>query len=57
LVTKPPKKIPLERLRYRWEYNAKIDLKEIDWEGVWTGFVWLRVGRALVNMVMSFQVS
>jgi hypothetical protein len=26
-------------------------------EGVWTGFIWLRGGRALVNTVMSLLFS
>ena len=29
LVTKPEGKIPLERLKHRWEDNIKVDLKEV----------------------------
>jgi hypothetical protein len=31
---KPERKRPLGRLRSGWEYNIKIDLMEIGWEGV-----------------------
>jgi len=30
------------RPRRRREDNIRIDLREIRWEGVWTGFIWLR---------------
>jgi hypothetical protein len=43
LVARPDRKRPLGRPRHRWE-NVKMDLIEIGWgEGVWTGFVWLRI--------------
>jgi hypothetical protein len=32
-LEKPGGKMPLKRPRRRWEYNIKMDLKEIDWEG------------------------
>ena len=35
----------LGRLRRRWEGNIKIDLKEMDLQGVdWIGLIWLRIG-------------
>jgi hypothetical protein len=58
LVGKPEGKRPLERPRRRWVYNIKMDLKEIEWDGMdcidlaqdrdrW---------RALVNAVMNLRV-
>jgi hypothetical protein len=43
LVEKPEGKSPLGRPRDRWEDNIKMDLQEVGW-GVWTGFIWLRIG-------------
>jgi hypothetical protein len=34
LVGKPEGKKSLGRPRSRWEYNSKIDLREIVWEGL-----------------------
>jgi hypothetical protein len=34
---------PLGRPLLRWEDNRKINRREIRW-GMWTGFVWLRIG-------------
>jgi hypothetical protein len=31
LVGRPEEKIPLERLRHRWEDNIKMYLQEIEW--------------------------
>jgi hypothetical protein len=31
LVGKPEVKRPLQRTKYRWEDNIKVDLKEIGW--------------------------
>jgi hypothetical protein len=36
-------KRPLGRPRLRWENGIKMDLGEIVW-GVWSGFIWLRIG-------------
>jgi hypothetical protein len=44
LVGKPEGKRPLGRLRRRWEDGIKMDLREIDWGGGWSGFSWLRIG-------------
>jgi len=44
LVRTPQRKIPLRRLRRRWEDNIKMDLQEVECE-VWTGSRWLRIGR------------
>jgi hypothetical protein len=41
---KPEEKRPLEIPRGVWEGNIKIDRREIEWEGEWTGFIWLRIG-------------
>jgi hypothetical protein len=40
LIGKPERKRSLGRLRHRWEYNIRMDLREIGWEGV----VWLGIG-------------
>ena len=43
LVGKPEGKRPLGRPRRRWEDNIKMDVRK--WGvGVWTGWVWLRIG-------------
>jgi hypothetical protein len=34
LVRKPEGKIPVGRIRHRWVYNIKMDLKEIGWGGM-----------------------
>jgi hypothetical protein len=34
LAGKPDRKRPLKRPRHGWEDNIKMDLKEIEWEGV-----------------------
>jgi hypothetical protein len=45
LVGKPEGKRPLGRPRRRWVDNIKMDLGEIEWDGmVWTGSNWLRIG-------------
>jgi hypothetical protein len=43
LVGKPEGKRPLGRPRRRWEDEIKMYLREIGW-GVWSGFIWLRIG-------------
>jgi hypothetical protein len=43
LVRKPEGKRPLERPRRGWEDGIKMDLRDIGW-GVWSGFIWLRIG-------------
>jgi hypothetical protein len=55
LVGEPEEKRPLGRQRRRWVDNIKMDLREIEWDGVVsTGSVdqW----RALVNTVMNLRV-
>jgi hypothetical protein len=44
LVGKPEGKRPLGRPRRRWVDNIRMDLGEVGW-GVWTGLVWLRIGK------------
>jgi hypothetical protein len=57
LVGKPEER-PLERPRYRWVDNIKIDLREIGWDGMdWIDLAQDRdQWRALVNTVMSLRV-
>jgi hypothetical protein len=58
LVGKYEGKRPLEIPRRRWEDDIKINLKGI-WLGLWTGFVWLRIGTdggAVVNEAMNLRV-
>jgi hypothetical protein len=38
LVGKPEGKRTLERPRRRWEDGIKMDLRQIGWGGVWSGF-------------------
>jgi hypothetical protein len=58
LVGKPEGKRPLGRARRRWVDNIKIDLSEIESDGVnWIDMAQDRdQWRALVNMVMSLRV-
>jgi hypothetical protein len=45
LVVKPEGKIPLGRLRRRWEDQIRMDLWDNGWGGgAWSGFNWLRTG-------------
>jgi hypothetical protein len=37
------KSVHLEKPRYRWEDNIRMDIREIGWE-VWTGCIWLKRG-------------
>jgi hypothetical protein len=50
---------PLGRSRNWWNYNIKIDLKEVEYESVdWTHPVWDVVQLlALLDMVTKFHVS
>jgi hypothetical protein len=43
LVGKPEGKRALERPRRRWEDGIKMDLREIGWGCVRSGFSWLRM--------------
>jgi hypothetical protein len=54
-VGKPEGKRPLGRQRRRWEDKNKIDLREIEWEGMeWMDLATDRdQWRALVNTVMN----
>jgi hypothetical protein len=36
----------LERPRHRWEDGIRMDLREVEWGGVCSGFNWLRIGTA-----------
>jgi hypothetical protein len=58
LVRKPEGKRPLERPRRKWVYNIKIDLREIEWDGMdWIDLAQDRdQWRAVVNMVMNLRV-
>jgi hypothetical protein len=46
LVGKPEGERPLGRPRRRWEYGLKMDLREIGWGVLWSGFTWSRIGTA-----------
>jgi hypothetical protein len=48
-VGKPEGKRPLGRPGRRWVDNIKIDLREIE-GGVWTGFIWLRIGASEIQL-------
>jgi hypothetical protein len=50
LVGKSEEKTSFGRPRCRREDNIKMDV------GAWSGFVWLRIGRTLVNTVVSLRV-
>jgi hypothetical protein len=58
LVGKPEGKTQLGRPRRRWVDNIKMDLREIEWDGVnWIDLAQDRdQWRALVNMVMNLRV-
>jgi hypothetical protein len=53
LVGKPYGRRPLGRPRCRWVDNIKMDLHRYV---VWTGLIWLRRWKALVNAIMNLQV-
>jgi hypothetical protein len=59
LVGKPKRKRPLERPRWRWLDNIKMDLGEIGWGDVdWIGLAQDRNRwRALVNSVMNLRLG
>jgi hypothetical protein len=58
LVGKPEGKRPPGRPRRRWEYNIKMDLREVGIDGTnWIGLAQDRVQwRAFVNTVMNLRV-
>jgi hypothetical protein len=58
LVEKPEGKRPLGRPRCRWVDNIKIDLREIEWDGVdWIDMAQDRdQWRALLKTVLNFRV-
>jgi hypothetical protein len=58
LVGRPEGNRPLGRPRRRWEYNIKLDLREIGTDGVnWIQLAQNRAQwRAFVNTVMNFRV-
>jgi hypothetical protein len=55
---KPKGKRPLGRPRRRWEYNIKMDLREIGWDDMdWIDLAHDRdLWKALVNTVMNLRV-
>jgi hypothetical protein len=59
LVGKPEGKRPLGRPRRRWVDIIKIDLREIEWDGMdWIDMAQSRdQWRALVNTVLNLRVS
>jgi hypothetical protein len=44
LVGKPEGKRPLGRSRHMLVHNIGMDLVQVGWRDVGTGFVWLRIG-------------
>jgi hypothetical protein len=58
LVGKPEGRRPLGRQRLRWVGNIKMDLKEIEWDGIdWIDLTQDRDHwRALVNTVMNLRI-
>jgi hypothetical protein len=40
---KPEGKRLLGRPRRRWEDNIKMDLKDVEFGGLWTGSIWIRI--------------
>jgi hypothetical protein len=57
-VGKPEEKRPPGRPRRRWVDNIKMNLREIEWDGMnWINLAENRdQWRALVNMVMNLRV-
>jgi hypothetical protein len=43
VVRKPERTRPLTRLRCSWEDGIRMDVRKIGWQGVWSGFAWLRI--------------
>jgi hypothetical protein len=58
-VRKPEKKRPLGRPRRRWVDDIKMDLTEIEWDGIdWIDLAQNRdQWRALVNLVINLRVT
>jgi hypothetical protein len=58
LVGRPEGRRPLGRPRRRWEFNSKMDLQKVGWEGVdWIDMAQDRDRwRDLVNAVMNLRV-
>jgi hypothetical protein len=53
LVGKPEIKRPVGRPRHRWVVKIKIDLREIEWDGI----DWLRIGTSGgILCVMNFRI-
>jgi hypothetical protein len=59
LVIKSGGKRTLRRPRHKWEDNIKMDLREIEWEGVdWIHMAHYRIQwKAFMNTIMNLQVS
>jgi hypothetical protein len=53
LMVKPEGKRPLGRPRRRWVDDIKMELREIEWDGM----VWIGQWRALVNTVMNLRIT
>jgi hypothetical protein len=58
LVGKPEGKRPLRKPRHRWVDNIKVDLREMEWDGVdWIDMAQVRDHwRALMNTLLILRV-
>jgi hypothetical protein len=54
LVVKPEGKTPLGTSRHRWMDNIKMDLREIEWDGV--DWIDMAQDRVLVNTILNLRV-
>jgi hypothetical protein len=59
LIGKPEGKRPLLRPKCRWDDNVRMDVREVEWEGVdWMHLAWDRnQRRAVVKTVMNLRLS
>jgi hypothetical protein len=49
LVGNPKGKLPVGRLRRRWELNIKVNVQQMGC-GAWTGLIWIRLGTGSRNL-------
>jgi len=59
LVGKPEVKRTLRRPCHRWKDNIKVDIQEGEEGMLWTGLIWLRIGKGsgvILSEVKSIRV-